>query len=232
MQTHNHVKFNGPLLDNLLEQGYYRMRQEIFTTDFIIHNENIYHVYWLRFRLADFQLTTEAQKLLNTKKDFTVSFTPFQLTDELIALYKRYLSNVNFDAPPTIQDFLFGEDTKNAKRKNLFESVKIELRHNDQLIAAGIFDKGLTSLAGIMNFYDPAYKKYSLGKLLMLLKMQYAIEQKMEYYYPGYIAYNYPKFDYKLFPNASFAEVYDSGKRLWYPYSNKLLQLLSARYTQ
>ena len=229
MQTHNHVKFNGPLLDNLLAQGYYRMRQEIFTTDFIFDKDNIYHVYWLRFKLADFRFSTAAKKLLKANQHFSVSFTPFQLTGELTALYQLYFSQVNFDAPPTIQDFLFGENNKNTKHKNLFESIKIELRDNDHLIAAGFFDKGFSTLAGIMNFYDPAYKKHSPGKLLMLLKMQYAIQNNMSYYYPGYIAYGYKKFDYKLFPNASFAEVYDSGKRLWYPYSNTLLQLLSAR---
>src|SRR6185436_10781282 len=104
------------------------------------------------------------------------------------------------DAPPTLQDFLLREIFIENVDHNLFDSEIIEIRDGGKLIAAGIYDKGSTAIEGIMNFYDPAYKKYILGKYLMLLKVQHAIENKMQFYYPGYIAYKYNKFDYKLFP--------------------------------
>lgn len=230
MKAHDNIKFNGVLLDNFLSQGYYRMRQEIFTTDFIFDKENIYQVYWLRFLLSNFTFSAAAQKLLKANSNFIVTIKPFAVSKEITTLYQSYYSNVQFDAPPTMQDFLFGDNVKD--NSNLFESMLIEIRDETKLIAAGIFDKGATALAGIMNFFDPAYKKYSLGKYLMLLKIKHAIELGMKYYYPGYIAFRYPKFDYKLFPNARFAQVYESRKKQWHFYTPGILQQLSIRTLQ
>jgi arginine-tRNA-protein transferase len=69
-----------------------------------------------------------------------------------------------------------------------------------------------------MNFYHPDYKKYSLGKYLMLLKMKYAIELHMQYYYTGYLALGISKFDYKIFPHSSLIEVFIPSLNCWFPF--------------
>jgi len=218
MSQHEHFKFNGALLDNYLAAGYYRMGQYIFTTDTILHDARRYFVFWLRFPLANFQFEKKAQKLLWQNRMFRILFRDFSIDPELEQLYARYTEYVNFDAPPTLQSVLFGEmadrDTRNA-----FDSGMIEVRDGDTLVAAGIYDQGARSLAGIMNFYDPLYKRYSPGKFLMLQKIRYAMDRNMEYYYPGYIAHGYPKFDYKLFPNPSMAQMYDPVTRVWMAFS-------------
>lgn len=102
---------------------------------------------------------------------------------------------------------------------NVFTTEVLEVRDGNQLIAAGIFDSGARSLAGIMNFYHPAYRKYSLGKYLMLLKINHARQQCKAYYYPGYLVQGYPKFDYKLFPCLAATEVFDATMGQWLPFS-------------
>jgi hypothetical protein len=52
----------------------------------------------------------------------------------------------------------------------------------------------------------------------MLLKMEYGMERKMTYYYPGYIALKTTVFDYKIFPNSDAMEVLLTDEK-WYPYS-------------
>lgn len=227
MKPHEHIKFNGALLDNFLAQGCYRMRQDIFTTDFIWDKNALHPVFWLRFRLHGFSFAKKAQKLFATNNIFHVIIRDFYINSEIEDLYHCYYNEVNFDAPPTLHDFLFGELFVENNTHNMFDSCIIEIRDANKLIAAGVFDKGFASIAGIMNFYDPAYKKYSLGKYLMLLKMEHAMRLNMEYYYPGYIAFNYPKFDYKLFPNPLFAEIFDSKKKIWLSYNNNLLAQLA-----
>ena len=224
MKLHEHIKFDGKVLDSFLAQGCYRMRQDIFTTNFLWNDGDLYKVFWLRYSLQHFHFGKKPQKLFATNKHFEITIKPFEINKETEALYKMYLDKINFDAPPTINDFLFAEVLE-AHHVH-FDSEVIELRDNGKLIAVGIFDNGHKSIAGIMNFYDPAYKKYSLGKYLMLLKMQHAIATKKKFYYPGYIAYGYEKFDYKLFPNPNLAEIYDSNKRIWLPYSKELLMQL------
>src|SRR5204863_6789315 len=117
------------------------------------------------------------------------------ITDELEELYTLYRTSADFDPPQSEEEYLFL-----AIDHNIYDSYLVEIRDNGKLIAAGIFDNGEKTIAGIMNFFHPAYKKYSLGKYLMLLKIDHAIEMGKLWYYPGYIARGYLKFDYKLFP--------------------------------
>jgi arginine-tRNA-protein transferase len=109
----------------------------------------------------------------------------------------------------------------------VFDTYVVEVRDENKLIAAGIFDNGSQSIAGIMNFYDPAYRKQSLGKFLMLMKINYARQQRKAYYYPGYLVNDYPKFDYKLFPCQSATEVFDANSGTWFPFSWETIKLFS-----
>ena len=74
-----------------------------------------------------------------------------------------------------------------------------------------------------MNFYNPFYRARSLGKYLMLLKINYAIETGKIYYYPGYIVRGFPKFDYKLFPDQDATEFYDSTREEWVAFAGASL---------
>ena len=85
------------------------------------------------------------------------------------------------------------------------------------MIAAGFFDLGKMSAAGITCIYHPAYKKYSLGKYLMYLKMAFCKEQQLQYFYPGYVVPGYNSFDYKLEIGKSAIEYFDTYTGKWLP---------------
>jgi arginine-tRNA-protein transferase len=57
---------------------------------------------------------------------------------------------------------------------------------------------GKNSAAGITSFYDPAYRKNSLGKFIIYQKIKYCVAARLKYFYPGYFVPGYPRFDYKL----------------------------------
>lgn len=204
----------GHMLDYYLSQGYYRMHQDLFTCRFLPIEGGLYTAHWLRLVLKDVALGAEQRRLLRINEQFTTTITPFQLTAEYEALYAQYRRSITFDAPPTVEAFLLAGATH-----NIFTTHVLEVRDGDLLIAAGIFDSGTRSLAGIMNFYHPSYRRQSLGKYLMLRKIQYAQQQQMHYYYPGYVVHNYPKFDYKLFPCPAATEVFDCLRDEWVPFS-------------
>lgn len=204
----------GEALDFYLSQGYYRMNQDLFTCRFL-EVEGAYHtVHWLRLVLPEVQYGPEQRRLLRVNQQFSTVVRPFQLTDELEQLYASYRSSITFDAPETVESFLLAGSTS-----NVFHTEVIEIRDGQRLIAAGILDSGAHTVAGIMNFYHPDYRKYSLGKYLMLLKINRAIGQRKAYYYPGYLVHNYPKFDYKLFPCQAATEVFDCLSGRWLPFS-------------
>ncbi|HEY6503526.1 MAG TPA: hypothetical protein VIZ28_06070 [Chitinophagaceae bacterium] len=215
---HFPTALTGQGLDDYLAKGWFRMGQTIFTTDLLPVNDTIYPVYWLRYVLSKVRFGKKQERLLTVNKEFSVTIKPFVLSEELEFLYACYLAIIDFDAPPTVESFLL-----DGEGNSIYDTQLIEIRDAGRLVAAGIFDNGETSIAGIMNFYDPGYKTKSLGKWLMLLKINYAIEKGKLFYYPGYIAGGFSKFDYKLFPGPAAAEIFDSRQEQWIAYDRSSL---------
>ena len=204
----------GEFLDYYLSQGYYRMGQNLFTCQFLPLDEGLHTVHWLRLVLACVAYGPKQRRLFRLNKSFAVAVKPFRLTPEHAALYARYYQSLDFDTNSSLADLLLDGATQ-----TVFDTYVVEVRDGEQLIAAGVFDQGSDSLAGIVNYYDPAYHRHSLGKYLMLLKLEHARRRQLTYYYPGYLVHNYPKFDYKLFACAAATEVYDSRHSKWLPFS-------------
>lgn len=213
----------GSELDLYLSHGYFRMQQGVFTCRFVLFEAALCPVHWLRINVAAVQYGPKQRRLLRANGAFTSVSKPFALTDEIETLYALYRDSIDFDAPESVEACLFDGETHNA-----FDTRIIEIRDGRTLIAAGIFDDGSRSIAGIMNFYHPAYRKYSLGKYLMLQKIADAQRRRKLYYYPGYVASNYPKFDYKLFADEAATEVYDAGRGYWLPFSWETVAGLAA----
>ncbi|HEY0109825.1 MAG TPA: arginine-tRNA-protein transferase [Fibrella sp.] len=210
-------------LDLFLSRGYFRMQQQIFTCRYVHFDEVRYPVHWLRISLAVATFGPKQNRLFRINDRFSVTVKPLEITNELETLYDLYWYSLDFDAPYSVASCLLDGSTQ-----TIFDTYVIEVRDEGRLIAAGIFDNGDRSIAGIMNFYHPDYRKQSLGKYLMLLKIQYAQQQRKDYYYPGYLVGNYPKFDYKLFACESATEVYDEGSGRWYPFSWETVKALEA----
>lgn len=84
--------------------------------------------------------------------------------------------------------------------------------------AAGFLDLGEKSSAGISCFYDPEYRKYSLGKYLMYLKMEFCKQNGFHFFYPGYFAPDYPLFDYKLDLAKPSLQYLDLVADAWIPF--------------
>ena len=200
-------------LDRFLSVGWYRMHHTMFTTNFIDVKDPSTRVYWLRYRVKNIRVARHKQ-LLKRNTSFTAVYRGLVITDELNELYTSYYNSIDHNCSEDLQGIL-GKQVKSA-----FESYLIEVRHEGKLVAAGIFDKGKNSIAGIVNFYHPDYKKYSLGKYLMLLKLQYCRDNKFEWYYPGYFGPALPKFEYKLFMDKDATEVYLPEEKKWIQFAD------------
>jgi arginine-tRNA-protein transferase len=204
----------GEMLDYYLSQGYYRMQQDLFTCRFLPREGQLNTVHWLRIVLPQVQYGPKQRRLLRLNERFSVSVKPLRLSAEHEALYARYRQNLDFDTSASLEALLLDGATH-----TVFRTEIVEVRDQGQLIAAGILDAGSDSIAGIVNFYDPDYRKYSLGKYLLLLKTEYARQQHKAYYYPGYLVHGDPKFDYKLFACQPATEVFDALNSQWLPFS-------------
>lgn len=184
----------------------------MFTTSITFANNEYMEVFWLRTILPSLT-DIYSHKIYKLNKGFKVSISPAAITAQMDELYEIYFKHIDFDASDTIYNYLHA-----GEHILQFDSYKIEVWDGETLIAVGFFDKGNKAVTGILNFYHPEYKKYSLGKYLMLLKMQFAISCQMDYYYTGYLSPDYPKFDYKVFPDPDLIEVFIPELNVWVPY--------------
>lgn len=213
-----HQYIYGGILDKYLALGYYRMGGNFCTVNQIWYNEQYYNVYWLRYDLKKIKTLKEHLQIIKKSKQFNIEVQKYIPSKVLEDLYQNYVTQVNFDASESLTHYLTNYESFYNNKIVVFNSELITIKHKENIIAAGIFDNGTKAIAGIINFYEPNYKKYSLGKMLVLAKLQYAISQHKQYYYPGYIVPGVPKFNYKTFVGEDCIEVWDAENKVWVAY--------------
>jgi len=180
-------------LDSYLEKGWFRMGQTIFTTNYLNFKSQFYSAVWLRVALDGLSTDKTQKKLFKLNTAFRTEIQQASITPLKEALYERYKQNIAFEASPSLNHLLYGKQVH-----TIFNTQEVNIYDEDKLIACGFFDLGATGAAGITCFYDPAYKKYSLGKYLIYLKLNYCKNLGLQYFYPGYFVPGYTFFDYKL----------------------------------
>jgi leucyl-tRNA---protein transferase len=205
------IFLHGEDLDEYLAKGWFRMGQSIFTTNFLKFKGLFYNAIWLRIDLDTFTPSKSQEKLIKLNTQFRVEIKPLsEITSEHTELFSKYKTHITFDAAPSITQLLFDNESS-----NVFDTQQVCIYDQNKLIACGILDLGQTSSAGIVCFYDPDYKKHSLGKYLMFLKIDFCQKHGMKFFYPGYFAPNYPLFDYKLELAKPSLEYLELGSNQW-----------------
>lgn len=213
--TAGELNFKGKMFDELLSKGYYRSQHLMFTCNDtpVSEEQHSIPVFWLRTLVQKCRLQKTANTILKKCTGFSVAIKPAYVDDEIETLFALYKSHVPFKVSQSCYSYLHQEILADP-----FDSMMVQVYDATQLIGVGYFDKGMHSIAGIMNIYHPQYNKYSLGKFMMLQKWQYAFAHKMKYYYTGYISTGSTRFDYKTFPDANAVEVLLPLEEKWVAY--------------
>jgi leucyl-tRNA---protein transferase len=209
-QVHFPNTLQGEELDRYLAEGWFRMGQTIFTTNFLNFKQQYYSAVWLRVVLNQCNLDTSHAKLEKLNRKFNVQISEAKIDQERENLFSRYRQQVSFEPSSSIQSLLFGR-----AQTNIFNTLEITVRDEGRLIACGFFDLGKRSTAGITSFYNPDYKKYSLGKFLIFQKIEYSKKAGFEFFYPGYFVPGYKPFDYKLKIHAEAQQYFDLASSMW-----------------
>lgn len=180
-------------LDAYLARGWFRMGPTIFTTNFLSFKDHLYSAVWLRVLLEDYSGGKTQARLFKSNAHFSTRIQRATVTDEKERLFARYRASVPFEASASLQHLLYGKSYT-----TVYDTFEVNVTYQDQLIAVGYFDMGKESAMGISSIYHPDFKKFSLGKYLIYLKMNYCKQQGIRYFYPGYFVPGYSFFDYKL----------------------------------
>ena len=197
-------------LDTYLAAGWYRMGQCVFTTDFVEREGVYFQTIWLRNRLKNYHPSISFKKLEKRNKDFEIEIVPFIYSESYESLFQKYRSSLPPGRAADLYSFLIGDSAL-----IVFKSWVINLYDHGQLIGAGVFDLGKKSAAGIISFYDPEYKNYSVGRYIIYKKIEYCKQKGYDYFYPGYFVPGLKAFDYKLKMGSESLEFFDMTKGLW-----------------
>lgn len=203
----------GSELDSYLARGWFRMRQNIFTTSFLQFHNKFYSVIWLRIALKELPQSKKQRDLYKINARFKTEIKHFDLKECHESLYQAYRKSISFDVSSSLQELLVGNETYNR-----YDTYQVTVYDNDELIALGFFDLGKESAAGIACIYHPDYKKHSLGKYLMFLKIDFCRNRNIRYFYPGYLVPGYKAFDYKTSIGKEKLEYFNLGLKQWLPY--------------
>jgi arginine-tRNA-protein transferase len=213
--------YKGDSLDYALADGYFRMGNDIFTTNEVFvgnyGKSAIYDpVFWLRLNLKKAKETATTKRIRKKCARFSFTIQEAVITEEIEVLYAQYLASVNFDGYPSCKGCIPEVNTPSS----VFETYMINVFDQSKLIAVAFFDIGLQSLMSVLHFYHPSYKRFSLGKFLMQITRQFAMDSKMDFVYPGYFTIDGTKMDYKIFPQKEAMEVFLSKDKCWVPLEN------------
>lgn len=202
-------------LDDYLAHGWFRMQQSIFTTHQIIFEEVLYPAIWLRVNLPAFKADKKYRSLNKINSKFKFEIKKAFITQQHEALFQSYRASIPFKTAHSLHWLLLGD-----KSSNVYNTYMINVYDEAKLISTGFFDLGNNSAAGICSVYHPDYKKYSLGKYIIYVKMLACKEAGFHYFYPGYFVPGYRRFDYKLETGKPAIEYFDIYKESWFMMNN------------
>ena len=204
--------FSKVRIDELLSEGYFRSGKSMFHCPVTFLDGTANTTIRTRLNLEGHSYRKSSRKLLaNNKQVFTSNFIPLDLDEEVLALYEIYKEECfKGDLSGSLEDWLIG-----SFDKEIFETKMCKIYKEDQLVAVSFLDIGSKAVASIMGIYHPDFKKYSLGIYSMLLEVEYAKSLKMDFYYPGYILSQSPRFEYKK--KVGNLEFLRFTENKWYP---------------
>ncbi len=214
---------SGEEIDHLLGQGWFRMRQTMFTSRYLLGPDGLHPAVWTRLPLDGYAFRRGLRRRVRRiERRFAVHERPFIPTPEHERLYGAYRRHVGGDRSDMLREVLQEREQERA----LFETREIAICEGERLVAYALFDVGTRALMSIIGVYDPGYARYGLGFVSMLLEIQWGIRRSFEHHYAGYIVPGVPGFAYKAQVGA--LERWDPNGGAWCPLASLDPATLSA----
>jgi len=184
------ISMTMPLYSQLIQHGYRRSGSQTYRP----HCKNCKACIACRLPAALFKPSRNQRRCIKKNKDLEASIVPARFTDEYFELYKNYLNTRHTDGDmvnPVADDF------KQFLYSDWSETVFIELRKDERLIAVAVTDIVSNGLSAVYTFFDPTEEKRSLGTYCILLQVEQAKRMQLAYLYMGYWIENCQKMLYK-----------------------------------
>lgn len=144
------------------------------------------------------------------KHTFTITTENSFFTEEKYELYRSYQINVHGDDPMSVTKESF---TRFLVTSPLVNNVESSATHSDpttsygtfhqlyrvdgRLVGVGVIDILPSGLSSVYFFYDPAFRRVSLGKYSAMKEIEYCRNRNVSFYYMGFYVHTCNKMNYK-----------------------------------
>lgn len=146
----------------------------------------------LRIALDEYRASKSQRRTMRRNADLEHEFGVCRPGWEEEALFHRHKARFERNVPDDLGEFL-------GSRPDVQPSpgVQLSVRLDGCLVAASFLSVGEWACSSIYAVFDPAESHRRLGIYTMLLELEYALEQGLEYYYSGYATIESSCYDYK-----------------------------------
>ena len=142
--------------------------------------------------MDNFRLSKSQRRVRSRNSDLDISIRPTRVSAEIEDLFHRHKERFASGVPSSIYDFISPRPADVP-----VPGMCATARLRGELVAASFFDVGQAAISSIYGIFDPAIRTRSLGILTMLVELDYARDNGMEFYYHGYAYEGESFYDYK-----------------------------------
>lgn len=204
-----HAPLDPWLYDQLLRQGLRRNGRFVYRP----YCAGCDQCQSVRIPVRDFRPNRSQRRIWRANQDLTVTLLPPVFTEELFALYERYLAGRHAGGPmdhPSRESFLdFLAADWMETRFALFRDGQ------GRLLAVAVVDLLPNGLSAVYTFYDPdASRQRSLGSFAILWQLELLRQAGGHWLYLGYYVAGTHKMRYK----ANFRPLEVCREQCWRPF--------------
>ena len=146
----------------------------------------------LRVPVAEFVRSRSLQRVWRKNADLVVSVGPPRPSLEKWRLYRRYLeaehSGAMTGSAEEFARFLYASPV---------QTEEIVYVLGDEIVGVSIADRGPSSLSSVYMYFDPDYRRRSLGTYSILWEIDYCRRTGIPWYYLGFYVQGAPTMAYK-----------------------------------
>lgn len=180
---------NSEGYDWLMSQGFRRSGDQIYRP----HCKNCQACESVRVMINEYSPSKSQKRLLKKNQRFVIK-TSTQPQESYYPLYERYINTLHKDGsmyPATFEQY------KSFLTCNITEQLFIEVWDQDILINVAVTDVLSDGLSAVYTFYNPDYRKASIGIYSILMQLDIAKKMQKAFLYLGYQIDDCQKMNYK-----------------------------------
>ena len=183
-------KVDTPLFSVLLKSGFRRSGKTIYKP----HCRNCNACVSVRIPAREYQPNRSQQRCYRRNNDISTTMVPAKFSEEHFDLYCRYQS---WRHTGDIMDHNDTERYREFMVESEIETVFIEYRLDNKLIAVSVCDLPDDGMSAVYTFFDPDFPKRSLGTYAIMQQINYVRDMGLDWLYLGYWIENCKKMSYK-----------------------------------